>query len=92
MTRIALSDSESAASHAAKVSDRALSGPRLGAPLGVRAVAELIGCSPWTVRQKLVTSGLPHLRFGANGKLVFYENQIIEWIVRQTHSRGGQQL
>src|SRR5437879_1841844 len=31
----------------------------LGTPLSIREAAGLIGCSPWTVRQKLIPSGLP---------------------------------
>ena len=64
------------------------SGPALGPPLTIRDVARLIGASPWTVRQTLIPRGLPHFRFKANGRLVFYRDQIIRWIENQ---QGGQQ-
>src|SRR5439155_22082592 len=48
----------------------------LGPPLSIREVAELIGCSPWTVRQTLIPRGLPHFRFTASGKLIFYLDQV----------------
>jgi len=60
----------------------------LGIPLGIDEVAELIGCSPWTVRQKLIPQGLPHFRFGSSGKLIFYSNQVVAWI--QNKQKGGQ--
>jgi hypothetical protein len=52
----------------------------LGQPLSIRQAAELIGCSPWTVRQKLLPRGLPHFRSGASGRLIFYEAQVVRWI------------
>jgi len=60
---------------------------RLGSPLTIRDVARLIGCSPWTVRQKLIPAGLPHFRSGASGKLIFYTNQIVRWI--EVHQGGN---
>src|SRR6202011_1706015 len=63
------------------VSDRR--GAGLGTPLDIRAVARLIGCSPWTVRQTAIPRGLPHFRFGASGRLIFYRDQIIRWIENQ---------
>jgi hypothetical protein len=58
----------------------------LGRPLGLRQVAELIGCSPWTVRQTLMPRGLPFFRSAASGRLIFYTNQIVGWIEKQ---QGG---
>lgn len=55
----------------------------LGRALDIRQVAALIGCSPWTVRQTLLPRGLPHFRSGANGKLIFYEQQVVRWVLRQ---------
>lgn len=52
----------------------------LGAPLDIRGVAHLIGCSPWTVRQTLIPQGLPVFRSGASGKLIFYTAQVVRWI------------
>jgi len=62
--------------------------PPLGLPLDMRQVADLIGCSPWTVRQTLIPRGLPHFRFGASGKLIFYRDQVVRWIENQ-QSKGG---
>jgi hypothetical protein len=59
----------------------------LGAPLDLRAVAKLIGCSPWTVRQNLIPKGLPVFRSGASGKLIFYTNQVVRWIHQK--QQGG---
>lgn len=61
----------------------------LGRPLDIRQVASLIGCSPWTVRHALIPQGLPHFRSGANGKLIFYEQQVVRWLLRQQQRQGG---
>jgi hypothetical protein len=55
----------------------------LGAPLSIREAAKLIGCSPWTIRQRHVPNGLPHFRSGPNGKLIFYRDQVVAWILQQ---------
>jgi hypothetical protein len=60
----------------------------LGAPLSIRDVARLIGCSPWTVRQSYLPQGLPYLRSGPHGKLVFFYDQIVRWIL-QHQQKGG---
>ena len=60
----------------------------LGVPISIREVARLIGCSAWTVRQRYLPRGLPHLRSGPQGKLIFYRDQIIRWIVAQ-QTKGG---
>lgn len=61
---------------------------RLGDALGIREVAQLIGCSPWTVRQTLIPRGLPHFRYTRHGRITFYREQVIRWIERQ--QQGGQ--
>ena len=61
----------------------------LGEPLSIRQVASLIGCSAWTVRQRYLPAGLPHLRSRPNGKLIFYKNQIIRWLLRQQQKGGS---
>jgi hypothetical protein len=61
---------------------------RLGRPLAINQAAELIGCSPWTVRQRLVPQGLPVFRSAASGKLIFYEAQVIRWIEKQQERRN----
>ena len=60
---------------------------RLGRPLDIKEVAATIGCSPWTVRQKLIPMGLPHFRSGASSKLIFYRDQVIRWI--ESKQQGG---
>lgn len=55
----------------------------LGTPLTIGKAAALIGCSPWTIRQKYLPMGLPHFRVGSTGKLTFYKNQIIRWLIDQ---------
>lgn len=64
-------------------------GDPLGEPLGIQAVAALIGCSPWTVRQALIPKGLPHFRSTANGKLIFYRQQVVRWLLRVQRHQGG---
>ena len=62
----------------------------LGEPLTVKQVAKLIGCSSWTVRQKLLPQGLPYFRNPPGGKLIFYRRQIVSWILQQQiQSKGG---
>jgi hypothetical protein len=60
----------------------------LGEPIDIKQVARLLGCSPWTVRQRHIPKGLPHFRAAANGKLVFYTNQIVAWVLSQ-QKKGG---
>jgi len=55
----------------------------LGEPLGIREVAKLIGCSAWTVRQRHVPRGLPHFRSGPSGRLIFYRDQVVRWILER---------
>jgi hypothetical protein len=65
-----------------------LEGP-LGAPLSIKDVARLIGCSAWTVRQKFIPLGLPHLRSGPSGRLTFFSNQVVAWVLAQQQRKGG---
>jgi len=60
---------------------------RLGVPLDIRQVARLVGCSPWSIRNKWIPKGLPHFRSGASSKLIFYTDQVVRWIERQ--QQGG---
>jgi len=60
----------------------------LGEPLTIAEAAEILGCSPWTIRQKYLPQGLPHLRATTEGKLVFFRSQIIRWILER---QGGTQ-
>jgi predicted site-specific integrase-resolvase len=60
----------------------------LGPPLGLKAVAKLIGLSAWTVRQVLVRDGLPHYRSSPSGKMIFYEKQVVAWITNRQRKGG----
>jgi hypothetical protein len=60
----------------------------LGVPLSINEVARLIGCSAWTVRQRYLPVGLPHMRLRPKGKLLFYKNQIINWLLTE-QQKGG---
>lgn len=53
----------------------------LGMPLTIRQVAQLIGCSAWSVRQRHIPQGLPHFRSSPSGKLIFYHDQVVRWIL-----------
>ena len=53
----------------------------LGEPLAIKDVARLIGVSVWTVRQRYLPSGLPYFRIGKTGKITFYRNQVVQWII-----------
>lgn len=65
-----------------------LHGWPLGDPLAIEDVALLLGCSPWTVRQKYLPQGLPHLRASASGKFVFFREQVVHWILER-QEKGG---
>lgn len=53
----------------------------LGEPLAIAEVAQMLGCSAWTVRQRYLPLGLPHFRIGKSGKITFYRNQVVQWIL-----------
>jgi hypothetical protein len=56
---------------------------RLGEPMDIEDVAELLGCSVWTVRQKYLPAGLPYIRASARGRFVFFRKQVIDWILKR---------
>ncbi len=61
--------------------------------MGIVATARLLGCSAWTVRQKHLPRGLPCFRSGPSGRLTFYKNQVVAWILeRQKEQQGGRIL
>lgn len=64
-------------------------GETLGAPLSIQEVAALLGCSAWTVRQRYLRQGLPHLQARPRGKLVFFREQVIAWIEKRQRLKGG---
>lgn len=61
----------------------------LGAPLTIGELCTLLRCSPWTVRQRYLRQGLPHFRSGPSGKLLFFRNQVIRWVLEQQRQKGG---
>lgn len=61
----------------------------LGEPLAIEQVAELLGCSAWTVRQRYLRQGLPHLQARPRGKLVFFREQVIAWTLKRQRQKGG---
>jgi hypothetical protein len=80
---------------AAPLADRLADSPAqrsLGRAMDLTQTAALIGCSPWTVRQKLLRLGLPFLRSAASGKLIFYEAQVVRWIEKQQGGHNGEPL
>ena len=60
----------------------------LGEPLSINEVANVIGCSDWTVRHRYLPQGLPHFRSGPAGKFVFFRKQVIAWILQQQRKGG----
>ncbi len=62
----------------------------LGEPMTIRDVAAVLGCSEWTVRQRLLPAGLPHFRLSRTGKLLFFHNQIVGWVLEKQRQKGGQ--
>ena len=62
---------------------RNAAGDPLGEPMTISQVARLLGCSIWTVRQRYLPSGLPYFRIGKTGKLMFYRNQVVHWILEK---------
>jgi hypothetical protein len=65
-----------------------MSATSLGEPISIREVARVIGCSAWTVRNVWLPQGLPHLRSGPSGKLIFYRDQVVAWILT-IQQKGG---
>jgi Helix-turn-helix domain len=61
----------------------------LGDPMTIEEVAGLLGCSPWTVRQRYLRQGLPHLQARPRGKLVFFREQVIAWTLKRQRQKGG---
>lgn len=63
----------------------------LGAPLTVGELCTLLACSPWMVRQRYLRQGLPHFRSGPSGKLIFFRNQVIRWVLEKQQQKGSAQ-
>ncbi len=63
---------------------------QLGEVMTIVQVAEMFGCSAWTIRHKLVPAGLPVFRFSPSGKLTFFREQVVAWVLeRQKQQKGG---
>jgi hypothetical protein len=77
--------------HCPRVHDRNLASypDPLGEPLTIREVANILGCSVWTVRKQCLRRGLPYFRIGGTGKLVFYRVQVTRWILEQQQIYRG---
>lgn len=60
---------------------------RLGEPMDIEDVAALLGCSVWTVRQRYLREGLPHIRASARGRFVFFRKQVVDWILKRQQGR-----
>ena len=60
---------------------------QLGEPMDIRRAAALLGCSSWTVRQRLMPMGLPCFQAGPGTKLIFYRKQLIQWIEAHQETR-----
>ena len=67
--------------------ERAAVDEPLGEPLAIGEVARLIGCSVWTVRQQCLRQGLPHFRASRSGRLIFYRNQVVRWLIVKQNER-----
>ena len=61
----------------------------LGEPMDIEDVAMLLGCSVWTVRQRYLPGGMPHLRASARGRFIFFREQVIDWILERQKTKGG---
>ncbi|MFY9561297.1 MAG: hypothetical protein WAQ52_13775 [Terriglobales bacterium] len=61
----------------------------LGEPMSIREVAAILGCSEWTIRQRYLPLGLPHFRLSRTGKLLFFHNQIVRWVLEKQRQKGG---
>lgn len=67
--------------------ERAVQDDPLGEPLAIGEVARLIGVSVWTVRQRCIPQGLPHFRASRTGRIVFYRQQVVRWLIEKQNER-----
>ena len=81
--------SESASQSARQADARYHVVGELGDALSIREVAALLGCSAWTVRQRYLPQGLPHLRACSGGRIVFFREQVVAWILKRQQQKGG---
>ena len=65
------------------------SGASLGEAMSIRGVARILGCSEWTIRQQYLPRGLPYFRLSPRGKLLFFHNQIVRWVLERQRQKGG---
>jgi hypothetical protein len=59
----------------------------LGDPIPIGEVAQIIGCSVWTVRQRCMRQGLPYYRASRTGRLIFYRDQVVQWLIENQTER-----
>src|SRR5689334_1660729 len=59
----------------------------LGDAITIREVAAIIGCSVWTVRQRCMKRGLPYFRPSRTGRLIFYRDQVVRWLIENQTER-----
>jgi hypothetical protein len=57
--------------------------------MSIREVARMFGCSEWTIRQQYLPKGLPYFRLSPAGKLLFFHNQIVRWVLEIQRQKGG---
>lgn len=81
--------SESASESARRTNEQSHRVAELGEALSIREVAALLGCSAWTVRQRYLPQGLPHLRACSGGRIVFFREQVVAWILKRQQQKGG---
>lgn len=67
----------------------AVEADNIGPPMDIQGAASLLGCSCWTVRQRLIPRGLPYFQASGAGKLIFYRDQVIRWIEGQQKRRSS---
>lgn len=61
----------------------------LGEPITIREVAQLLGCSAWTVRHRHIALGLPHFRTGPSGRFTFFREQVVGWVLARQQQGGN---
>jgi len=66
-----------------------MNGNNLGEPITIREVAQILGCSAWTVRHRHIPAGLPHFRTRPSGRFTFFREQVVGWVLAQQQQQTG---